>query len=186
MPAAQATRGEIVEKLFTVFRDQGFEGASITDLSRATGLGKSSLYHHFPEGKGQMAEAVLEFATAVIDSEILGSAQAGGTLKNRIRKIVATLDQMYSGGRASCVLGQLATSNLGDTARRGLMLAFAHWIEAIKDLAQESGMTAVKAEHFAQDWVARLQGALLLQAANGDLGPYKRAMGALLELSKEG
>jgi len=98
---------------------------------------------------------------------------------------VATLDQMYSGGRASCVLGQLATSDLGETAKRGLNMAFAHWIEAIRDLAQESGMTAAKAEHFAQDWVARLQGALLLQAANGDLGPYKRAMAALLDLSQE-
>lgn len=185
MAAAQASKDEIVDRLFTVFRDRGFEGASIADLSRATGLGKSSLYHHFPAGKEQMAEAVLERATAVIDREILGAARSPGTLRTRIRKIVAALDQMYAGGRTPCVLGQLAASSIGADAKRGLHLAFTHWIEAIEALAHESGMSPAKARHFAEDWVARLQGALILQAASADAAPYRRAMNALLEISKE-
>ena len=83
MSAPQVAKDEIVDRLFAVFRDRGFEGASLADLSRATGLGKSSLYHHFPEGKEQMAQAVLERATAVIDSEILGAAQAAGDRRRR-------------------------------------------------------------------------------------------------------
>lgn len=185
MPAAQASKDEIVDRLFTVFRDHGFEGASIADLSRATGLGKSSLYHHFPQGKEQMAEAVLERAAAVIDSDILGAARAPGPLKTRIRRIIATLDQMYAGGTTPCVLGQLAGSRVGADAQRNLLGAFTHWIDAIDALARESGMSPAKARHFAEDWVARLQGALILQAANGEIGPYKRAMNALLELAKE-
>lgn len=185
MATAQASKDEIIDQLFTVFRDRGFEGASIADLSRATGLGKSSLYHHFPEGKEQMAEAVLERATAVIDSEILNAARSAGTLKARIRKIVGALDRMYVGGRTPCVLGQLATSSIGAVARHGLLLAFSHWIDAVEALARESGMSPARARHFAEDWVARLQGALILQAANGDLGPYKRAMAALTELAKD-
>jgi AcrR family transcriptional regulator len=185
MPVAQASKDEIVDQLFVVFRDHGFEGASLADLSRATGLGKSSLYHHFPRGKEQMAEAVLERAIARIDSEVLAAVQSSGTLKARIRKVVSALDQMYAVGRTPCVLGQLATAGIGATARQGLHLAFAHWIEAIEKLARESGMSPSRARHFAEDWVARLQGALVLQAANGDVGPYKRTMSALLELAKE-
>src|SRR5580692_9257382 len=113
MPAAQASKDEIVDQLFTVFRDHGFDGASLADLSRATGLGKSSLYHHFPQGKEQMVEAVLERASAVIDSDILGAAQAQGPLKGRIRRIIATLDRMYSSGTTPCVLGQLSGSSIG-------------------------------------------------------------------------
>ncbi|WP_042304089.1 TetR/AcrR family transcriptional regulator [Paraburkholderia kururiensis] len=185
MATAQASKDEIIDRLFTVFRDRGFEGASIADLSGATGLGKSSLYHHFPEGKQQMAEAVLERATAMIDSEILNAARSAGTLKTRIRKIVAALDQLYLGGRTPCVLGQLATSDIGAVAKQGLLQAFSHWIDAIEALARESGMSPVRARHFAEDWVARLQGALILQAASGDVGPYKRAMAALTELAKD-
>jgi TetR/AcrR family transcriptional regulator, lmrAB and yxaGH operons repressor len=185
MSAPQAAKDEIVDRLFAVFRDRGFEGASLADLSRATGLGKSSLYHHFPEGKEQMAQAVLERATAVIDSEILGAAQAAGSLKTRLRRIVATFDQMYAGGSTPCVLGQLSSADIGAEARHNLGRALAHWIEAIEILARESGMSSVKARHFAEDWVARVQGALVLQAATGEIGPYRRAMNALLDLSKD-
>ena len=43
----------------------------------------------------------------------------------------------------------------------------------------------MKARHFAEDWVARLQGTLILQAAGEDAGAYKRTMNMSLELSKE-
>lgn len=186
MPAALGSKDEIIDRLFTVFRDRGFEGASLADLSRVTGLGKSSLYHHFPGGKEQMAAAVLERATALIDDAILRVAQAPEPLKQRLRKVVAAFDQMYAGGRTACVLGQLSTASIGADARRGLRTAFAHWIKAIGGLAVESGMPPARAREFAEDWVARLQGALILQAASGDTGPFTRAMDALLELPKEG
>jgi AcrR family transcriptional regulator len=185
MPAALASKDEIVDRLFTVFRDHGFEGASLADLSRATGLGKSSLYHHFPGGKEQMAAAVLERTTALIDTAILKVAQAPEPLKVRVRKIVAAFNQIFAGGRTSCVLGQLSSASIGADARQGLRQAFTHWIEAIERLAVESGMSQLRARRFAEDWVASLQGALILQAAIGDTGPFKRAMDVLLDLAKE-
>lgn len=185
MPTALTTREEIVDRLFTVFRDLGFDGASMADLSRATGLGKSSLYHYFPDGKIQMAEAVLDRATAVIDTEILGMARAPGSLKTRIQKIIAILNHMYAGGRTRCVLGQLASSQLGPDGRQGLRTAFSHWIEAIAILAQESGMPPTRAKNFAEDWVAGLQGALILQAATADAGAFVRSMDALTALTKK-
>jgi AcrR family transcriptional regulator len=183
MPAALASKDEIVDRLFTVFRDRGFEGASLADLSRATGLGKSSLYHYFPQGKEQMAEAVLDRALALIDTAIVGTAQAPESLKARVRKTIATLEQIYGGGRTSCVLGHLATAAVGSVARQRLHDAFAHWIDAIAALAGDGGMPPARAHHFAEDWVARLQGALTLQAATGNVGPFDRAMKALLALA---
>jgi TetR/AcrR family transcriptional repressor of lmrAB and yxaGH operons len=185
MPAASASKEEIVDRLFTVFRDRGFEGASLADLSRATGLGKSSLYHHFPGGKEEMAAAVLARATARIDNAILEVARAPEPLRLRVRRIVAAFEQMYAGGRTSCVLGQLAAASMGTEARRGLRVAFTHWIKAIAELAVESGMSPARAHEFSEDWVARLQGSLILQAASGDTRPFTRAMEALLDLSKE-
>ena len=121
----------------------------------------------------------------MIESEILDAAQSSGTLKARIRRIVATLDQIYAGGRAPCVLGQLTTSGIGAVAKKRLHRAFMHWIDGIGTLARESGMSPVKARHFSEDWVARLQGTLILQAVSEDAGPYKRTMNMLLELSNE-
>jgi AcrR family transcriptional regulator len=185
MPAPLASKEEIVDRLFAVFRDRGFEGASLADLSHATGLGKSSLYHHFPGGKTEMAKAVLDRAAELIDRAIRAVAAGPEPLKTRLRRIVAAFDQIYGGGRTACLLGQLATAAIGPEARHGLRQAFAHWIEAIAGLAVESGMTPSRARHFAEDWVARLQGALILQAANGDAGPFRRALSALLDLARD-
>ncbi len=182
MPAALATRTEVIDRLFSVFRERGFEGASLADLSRATGLGRSSLYHYFPDGKEQMAEAVLAHARDSIDLLFLEQA---GTLKQRLRRIAAALENFYAGGRNSCVLGQLSSARLASEGRQRLQDAFAHWIEAIEALAVEAGLAPARARHFAEDWVARLQGALILQAANGNTGPFERALDALLALANE-
>lgn len=186
MPAPPASKEEIVDRLFTVFRDRGFDGASLADLSRATGLGKSSLYHHFPQGKEQMAEEVLARATGLIDHAILEQARSEAPLKIKARKIVASLEQIYSGGRTPCVLGQLATAAIGSTARKHLQTAFAHWITALAELAREAGMPASRARKFAEDWVASLQGSLILQAATGDAGPFERTLKSLLQLASHG
>lgn len=183
MAAAFASKDEIVDRLFEVFRDRGFEGSSLADLSRATGLGKSSLYHYFPNGKTQMAEAVLARAGALIDDTIAKVAHSSDPLKVRADRLVAAFEQIFARGRTSCVLGQLATADVGAAGRQGLSAAFGQWIEAIAHLAAESGMSPLRARHYAEDWVARLQGALILQAASGDTGPFERAMDALHELA---
>ncbi|MFC5860684.1 TetR/AcrR family transcriptional regulator [Acidicapsa dinghuensis] len=185
MPAALASREEIIDRLFTVFRDRGFDGASLADLSRATGLGKSSLYHYFPGGKEQMAEAVLNRAVVLIGETLVAAAQSAEPLSVRTRKIVAELEQMYASGRTPCVLGQLSTAAIGAAARHNLREAFSDWIGAIARLAADSGISPARARNFAEDWVARLQGALILQAATGNLGPFDRSMKALLDLTKE-
>ena len=49
----------LLDRLAETFKDVGYEGASLSVLSDATGLKKSSLYHRFPDGKAQMAQEVM-------------------------------------------------------------------------------------------------------------------------------
>jgi len=51
MARTVAERADIVPKLGEIFREHGFEGASLALIGQKTGLGKSSLYHFFPGGK---------------------------------------------------------------------------------------------------------------------------------------
>ncbi|MBU6419441.1 MAG: TetR/AcrR family transcriptional regulator [Proteobacteria bacterium] len=185
MPAALASKDEVIDRLFPVFRDRGFEGASLADLSRASGLGRSSLYHYFPGGKEEMAEAVLVRALEVTEAVFAEPDASQKTLKQRIRHVVAAIEGIYAGGRNACLLGQFATSPLAAEGRRRLHEAFTRWIDAVEALAVEAGLTPVRARDFAEDWVARVQGALLLQAATGGTGPFDRAMGALLRLANK-
>lgn len=184
MPAALISREQVVERLLEVFRDRGFEGASLSDLSRATGLGKSSLYHYFPGGKDQMAEVVLARAADIVDQGILAVARNGDSLKARLGAIASALRAFYSNGTTACVLGQLSGAGLSKTARASLRTSFDNWIQAIEVLAIDAGFTPARAHRFAQDWVGRLQGALILHAATADTAPFDRALKALLDLAK--
>jgi len=187
MPAAldAKEKADIVNRLFVVFQDHGSEGASLADLSRATGLGKSSLYHHLPRGKEQMAEAVLEKGKAFMQTAVAEVAGSPEPLRPRIRKIIAALDRLYAGGRNACVLGRLAVSEIGPRGRQLAHDIFAIWTDAVAHLARESGMSLARSRHFAEDWIARVQGSLILYAANGDCAPFERTMMSLLDLAKE-
>ena len=54
----------LLDGLLGVFRRYGYEGASLTRISAATGLKRSSLYYRFPGGKPEMVGAVLARANA--------------------------------------------------------------------------------------------------------------------------
>ena len=47
---------ELIERLAKVFKDYGYQGASMSIIAKASGLQKASLYHRFPGGKEQMAQ----------------------------------------------------------------------------------------------------------------------------------
>ncbi len=83
---ASASRDAIVVQLFELFRRGGFDGVSLSDISTATGLGRSSLYHHFPGGKSDMAAAVLELAGGWLDKAVIAPLEESGSRRARIAR----------------------------------------------------------------------------------------------------
>ena len=56
----KVSKEELLDEALELFRASGYEGVSLSDLSRATGLEKPSLYFRFPGGKEQIVLAVLD------------------------------------------------------------------------------------------------------------------------------
>src|SRR4029078_558151 len=71
------TRQRIVEMAAPVFNRQGFVGASMRDLIRATGLEKGGIYNHFGS-KEQLALEAYDFAMSRV-TDALAGAQDGAT-----------------------------------------------------------------------------------------------------------
>jgi TetR/AcrR family transcriptional regulator, lmrAB and yxaGH operons repressor len=179
MPAALATRDEVVARLLAVFRDDGYDGASLADLSAATGLGKSSLYHHFPGGKEQMAEAVLDRLSGTLQSALLDPLAGPGSPQDRLSAMLDRIDALYCGGRQPCLVGAFALGSRAETFRDRLGSVFAGWIAALAACLVESGQTDSAARLLAERTVALIQGALVLSKATGDTGAFERCLSAL-------
>jgi len=176
MPAALLSRDEVVARIQNVFRDYGFDGASLAEISSATGLGKSSLYHYFPGGKEDMAIAVLERIAGWMNERVLGPLRAGGSPQSRLRAMTKTLDEFYVGGRNACVLGNLVVGGSREKFQAYLGEAFREWIGALRALAVEAGVRGADAQHRAEDAVVRIEGALILAGGLDDPAPFKRAL----------
>jgi TetR/AcrR family transcriptional regulator, lmrAB and yxaGH operons repressor len=176
MPAALLTREEVVARIQTVFRDHGFEGASLSEIAKATGLGKSSLYHHFPGGKDDMAVAVLARIEAWMREYVLEPLRGQGSPRARLHAMLDALDELYAGGTNACVLGALVTGGSRVKFQAYLQSAFALWIEALRALAAEAGIAESEARDHAEDAVVRIQGALIVAAGLDDPTPFRRAL----------
>ena len=64
MSAPPRHRGAIVRAAATLFRRNGFAATGINEIAEVSGAPKGSLYHYFPDGKDQIAEAAMRFAGA--------------------------------------------------------------------------------------------------------------------------
>jgi TetR/AcrR family transcriptional repressor of lmrAB and yxaGH operons len=179
VPAPLSSRDEVVARLFEVFRDHGYDGATLSELSRATGLGKSSLYHYFPNGKEDMALAVIKSTDSWLRENVAAVANGAGTPRVRLTRILAAIDQVYAGGSKACVLGSLVSSGLPQPFQRRLNDAFDVWIGALAQLALEAGASPKRARARAEDAVASIEGALILAAGVNDPAPFRRRLRAI-------
>jgi len=173
------SRDDVVQQLREVFRQFGYEGATLSRISDVTGLGRASLYHHFPNGKDEMIQAVLEKTEETFDREILGRLRADLPPQERIRNVLDHFWTHYRGGSTTCFLALLAlTSNEGELSA-GVQRVFRKWVSGFADVIREAGVPSDIADVRAEDAVLRIQGALILASAINDPSPFQRVMLAL-------
>jgi AcrR family transcriptional regulator len=77
----------LLEVAVAVFTERGYDGTSMEDLARASGLSKSSLYHHI-DGKEQLLRLALERAVEPLFA-VTGEPQAmAGRAIDRLEYVV--------------------------------------------------------------------------------------------------
>ncbi len=176
MPAALRPYEEVLDRLFDVFQRLGYEGASLAELSRATGLGKSSLYHYFPDGKEGMGRAVLGRINEWMDAHILIPLRGSGAPRARLAAMLAALEAFYTGGKSACVLGNMVVGSSRRLFQSELQTIFGSWVQGLEALAVESGVPRRLAHERAEDAVVRIEGALVLAGGLDDPTPFRRAL----------
>jgi TetR/AcrR family transcriptional regulator, lmrAB and yxaGH operons repressor len=172
---------ELYDRLAEVFRTAGYEGASLGALAEAAGLRRASLYHRFPDGKAQMAEAVLARVGRLFD-RLLEPMRTTPDAAAGIAATAARFDEFYGGGVLSCVLDTLPLSGAPDAVRAKAAEVAEMWISAMADAARRGGRPAARARAVAEDAFARIEGGLVYGRLFGDGGPFRRALAELPEL----
>jgi AcrR family transcriptional regulator len=120
---------ELYGRLAQVFRVAGFEGASLGALADGARLQRASLYHRFPEGKVQMAEAVMgwvrELFARAVDPMTSAPDVTAGVVESGRR-----ISDIYADGTLPCVLDTLTLSGAPESVRAIAAGITASWIDA--------------------------------------------------------
>ena len=97
-----------LERAMHVFWAKGYESASLDDLCKATGVGRSSLYAAFGEKRGLYFSALERYEMAGV--ERIAAALARPPLKQAIAAFVDRIieDILAGPGRRGCFIGNCA------------------------------------------------------------------------------
>jgi TetR/AcrR family transcriptional regulator, lmrAB and yxaGH operons repressor len=170
------TKDKYLPCLLHLFRQHGYDGATLSKISQATGLGKASLYHHFPGGKDEMVTEVLDYLERALAQKIVQPLHSEGNAKTRLQRMCESVSEAYEGGRQPCLLAILLLGSARDVFQAKVQQLLQLWIDEIATVLIEAGLEGNLARQRAENAVIAIQGALILAQGLDDLAPFDRVL----------
>lgn len=165
-------KSDLVPLLGEIFREYGFEGASLEVITRRTGLGKGSLYHFFPHGKTEMAQAVLTEIHGWFEQHVFQSLQK----EQDLAAMFDAVEDYFAQGRRVCLVGVFALTETRDSFAKAISGYFEQWETCLRQHFVTEGYAAEQAEQRATDILITIQGGLTLSRARQDNRYFAQAM----------
>ncbi|MGU3358704.1 TetR family transcriptional regulator [Methylobacterium sp. M6A4_1b] len=176
MGKGEGARAAAIPVLAEVFREHGYEGASLALLGARTGLGKGSLYHAFPGGKAEMAEAVLAAIDTWFETRIYAPLREDADPRAAIARMLSETDAYFRSGGRVCLVGAMALTDGRDRFAARIAGYFTAWREALAQALLRVGHGPKAAEDLAEEAVAAIQGGLVLARALDEPAAFGRML----------
>lgn len=179
MKTPTKTKTDLLHALMDQFRLHGYDSLSLSLISEATGLGKASLYHHFPGGKEQMALEVMEVAKSWVSDEILTVLVSNEDPKRRLKLALGRLDAFYEHGTKACILEAMSALNAPVAVKGTAKDLLEGLMEGFRKVAKDMNKSPAQARAIAESAVVGLQGSLIVSRATHDKTIFKRFLSKL-------
>ena len=169
-------RADALPALAEVFREHGLEGASLSLISKATGLGKGSLYNFFPGGKEEMMAAVLTAIDDWFDAVVFSPLEHASDAKSAISAMMRDVEAYFQSGARVCLIGSLGLGISRDPFEKAIKTYFSRWIAALAACLVNTQVPEAQARNLAEEAVSGIQGAIVLSRALDDISVFKRIL----------
>ncbi|AGB72849.1 MULTISPECIES: TetR/AcrR family transcriptional regulator [Rhizobium] len=171
-------KSDAIALVAEVYRELGYEGASMSEITARTKLSKGSLYHFFPGGKEQMAAEIVANIDAWFVTEMFKPLEEEEP-RAAIARMWETTDSYFRSGRRVCLIGAFALDETRDRFSAAIRGYFHHWIEALCGALLRGGVPGAEAKMLAEEAVIGIQGALTLARALEDETVFGRTLARL-------
>jgi AcrR family transcriptional regulator len=178
------SRASMVRSAASLIRSRGVSATSLTDVLSDSGAPRGSIYHHFPDGKRQLAEDAISWTS----ERVLAHLRAGKPTSPSavLERFIAMWRQVVvtSGATAGCVVAGVAIDTGPDeTALMAVVrAAFRSWATALAEELAAVGVASQRAMPIALATLAAMEGALILCRAEGNVKPLDAVAKELMRL----
>ncbi|WP_299114240.1 TetR/AcrR family transcriptional regulator [uncultured Winogradskyella sp.] len=168
---------EILKGLTKVFRSKGYEGASLKELSEATGLKKASLYHRFQNGKQEMADAVLNhLGKWVINNVFRFLLDDDIEPQIRLKNGLSEIRTLYNNGKETCIFRALSMQTGIELFEDQIKNGMNEWISTFKEIGRAFQLNETDAEQKAIQVLIEIQGSLIVTKGLGDISIFENTL----------
>jgi TetR/AcrR family transcriptional repressor of lmrAB and yxaGH operons len=168
-----------------LLREQGYAATGRAQLLAESGVSNGSLYHHFPGGMEQLAEASLEASGAVVAGALRAALDAAPNAGEGVVRFLDIAGEAATGEQcAGCPIAPTALESpiISPRLRAVAARCFAEWEALIGGRLRADGWPDGSAEEAASAALALIEGALLLARVSGQLRHLVHAQRAALAL----
>lgn len=186
-PARSDAKQALLLRLKAVFVTHGYTGASLSRLAAASGLGKASLYHHFPGGKEEIAGTLLRDAVGELQQHVFAPILVAtdaplkrGDAARRLRRTIERFTDYVDRGESHCLLALFAQEGAPGVNHHALREQFERWRWGLAHCYEATGRKPKAARRAAADLLNALYGSLLLARALHDPRQLRQSAKRLL------
>lgn len=180
------TRDRLITAMLNALSRKGYHGVGLTELLAEAGTPKGVLYHHFPDGKTQLAIAAIETVVSHMTGGLQKLLKRHADPADALQAWMVSAQKLLvgSGFEQGCPLASIALESTPDDAAIRAALAYgfssirAHLAEAL----QNAGIAPTRSANLAALMVSAYEGALLQARVAGQVQAMQNTTEALVDL----
>lgn len=163
---ARGTRETILTTAIELMRIHGYAALSMKQIVAGSGAPIGSIYHHFPEGKAQIAREALVNAgvayAAVIPAVLEDQVELGAGIRAAFVRAAEVMEQ--TGFANMCPVSSVAgeVANADESLRLTAAEVFTDWLTLGQGYFESRGLTAEVAEEVITAIICSLEGAFVM------------------------
>jgi TetR/AcrR family transcriptional regulator, lmrAB and yxaGH operons repressor len=176
---------ELVLTMARLLREQGYTATGLAQVLAESGISNGSLYHHFPGGLEELAEAALEASAQSVADALNGSLEsAPNTALAVVRFLEIAKGPVAGSDCPGCPVAPTALESpiLSPRLREAAARCFDRWEGLIAARLRAERWPEDSVDQTASAALALVEGALLLSRVTGQVTHLENAQGAALSL----
>lgn len=183
MAIQKTSSEEILKESAKLFKIKGYYNTSMSDIANACGLLKGSIYHHF-KGKDAIGISSLKYIHKYFNEEIYSIAYRNDLeALEKMKLFVKKTDDYFLRSEGGCLLGNLALEVPPENIifRNEIQEYFTNWEKALFFIFKDK-FDNNKSEELAKEFVALLQGSIMMMNLYHDSARYLKIGQKMIQL----